>query len=110
MPFKYRASGNTLWGAGGGRRGGQGLQREEEELEETAGFPAPARPGAPEWSAKANGEAPAKQRREEYDMSAGMSLRELCERGRAPSRWSAVASSQNFILSFILRPKCRNLT
>lgn len=42
--------------------GGLGLQNEEEELEETAGFPAPARPGAPKWIAKANREKPAKQR------------------------------------------------
>lgn len=48
-----------LWGDEGW--GGAGLQNEEEELKETAGFPAPARPGAPKWIAKANREKPAKQ-------------------------------------------------
>lgn len=58
MPFKNRASGNMLWEVGGW--GGAGLQSEE-EFKETAGFPAPARPGAPKWIAKANREKPAKQ-------------------------------------------------
>lgn len=39
-------------------------------MEATAGFPSPARPGAPKWIAKPNREEPAEERREEDDTDA----------------------------------------